>query len=94
MRMRRKRDQESRHLEIKDCQTVRALHHVLDRKYREALRTAKADWQRLFAGADPSDLCVSVRTDHTASVSGFGWISHKKLVRSPNGKVPLPGFAR
>jgi hypothetical protein len=92
--MHRKRDEESRQLEIRECQTVRALHHALDRKYREALQAAKADWQRLFAGADPSDLCVSVRTDQPVSVSGFGWIPNKQVSRSPNGKVPIPGFAR
>ena len=92
--MRRKYDEEKRQLEIRDCQTIRALHDVLDRKYREALQAAKADWQRLFAGADPSDLCVSVRTSQLTSASGFGWISHKKPGDSPNGSFSVPGFAR
>lgn len=37
------------------------LHCTLNRKYGTLLRGAKKEWERRFAGSDPSDACVSVR---------------------------------
>jgi hypothetical protein len=46
---------------ISQCRSVESLHKALDQTYRHLLETAKADWQRLFGGAEPSDDSVTVR---------------------------------
>ncbi|MFL6515406.1 MAG: hypothetical protein ACJ8M1_10325 [Chthoniobacterales bacterium] len=46
---------------ISNCRTIESLQRALDHGYRGLLDRAKADWQRLFGGYDPSDSCVSVR---------------------------------
>ena len=55
--------------EISQSRTVESLQRALDQVYRHFLETAKADWQQLFGGGDPSDSCVSVRisTDEMAN---------------------------
>lgn len=37
------------------------LNKALENKYSRILRTAGTEWDRRFAGRDPSDACVSVR---------------------------------
>jgi hypothetical protein len=49
---------------ISNCTTIESLQRALDHGYRDLLDRAKADWQRLFAGYNPSDSCVSVRISH------------------------------
>ena len=39
---------------------VIGLRSALDRNYSRILRAAGDEWQRRFAGKDPSDACVSV----------------------------------
>jgi hypothetical protein len=34
---------------------------AVQKKYGRLIRTARKDWERRFAGADPSDACVTVR---------------------------------
>jgi hypothetical protein len=46
---------------ISHCRSIESLQKALDQTYRYLLETAKADWQRLFAGQEPSDDSVSVR---------------------------------
>ena len=40
---------------------VIGLRSALDRSYGRVIRAASAEWDRRFAGKDPSDACVSVR---------------------------------
>ena len=40
---------------------IAGLREALNVNYARLLETAKQDWERHFAGADPSDACVSVR---------------------------------
>lgn len=40
---------------------IDALRYALDSNYSRLLETAKQQWERNFAGKDPSDACVSVR---------------------------------
>jgi hypothetical protein len=40
---------------------IDGLRHALDLNYARLLETAKKEWERNFAGKDPSDACVSVR---------------------------------
>jgi hypothetical protein len=51
---------------ISQCKTIEALQNALDQTYRQLLEAAKADWQLLFAGSDPTDSCVSVRISKQA----------------------------
>ena len=40
---------------------INGLRQALDMNYARLLETAKQQWERNFAGKDPSDACVSVR---------------------------------
>lgn len=40
---------------------IDGLRQALDMNYAGLLETAKEEWERNFAGKDPSDACVSVR---------------------------------
>ena len=40
---------------------VIGLRSALDRNYSRIVRAASAEWDRRFAGKDPSDACVSVK---------------------------------
>jgi hypothetical protein len=40
---------------------IAGLRHALDMNYARALDAARREWERSFAGKDPSDACVSVR---------------------------------
>ena len=40
---------------------VIGLRSALDRSYSRVIRAASAEWDRRFAGKDPSDACVSVK---------------------------------
>jgi len=42
---------------------ISALRHALDSNYARLLETAQQQWERNFAGKDPSDACVSVRVN-------------------------------
>ncbi len=58
------------------------LRHALDKNFRRLLESAKKDWERLFAGKDPSDACVNVRitaADADAkALPGSGFLKSKK----------------
>jgi hypothetical protein len=45
--------------------TVR-LQYALDQNYRQILEKARSEFERKFAGPDPSDACVSVRIKQPA----------------------------
>jgi len=40
---------------------IAGLKHALDLNYARVLDSARQQWERNFAGKDPSDVCVSVR---------------------------------
>ena len=40
---------------------ITGLRHALDVNYARVLETARDQWDRYFAGNDPSDACVTVR---------------------------------
>ncbi len=42
---------------------VEGLQRAIDYSYRRLFESAKQEWERRFAGKDPSDACVSVRID-------------------------------
>ena len=67
-------------VEISHCRTIESLQHAIDQAYRHICETAKADWNRLFAGDDPSDVAVKVR------------ISKDQITEELAG-VPRAGFA-
>ena len=77
---------------------IEGFRHALDRNYRRLLATARADWERLFAGKDPSDACVSVRVTvgdsepQTRSVRGSGFLKARKPSHSKRRRS-LPRFA-
>lgn len=50
-------------LQIHDAANRRLIgfRQALDMNYARMLETAKQEWERHFAGNDPSDACVSVR---------------------------------
>ena len=86
------------HKEMIKLEMIEGLRHALDRNYRRLLQTARADWERLFAGKDPSDACVSVRVTvgdsepETRSVRGCGFLKARKPSRSKEQRS-LPRFA-
>jgi hypothetical protein len=77
--------------EISQCRTVEALQKALDHAYRQILETAKADWQQLFAGPDPSDASVAVRVSKTEIAEELAGIPRAGFIpvqsKPANGKV-------
>ena len=73
-------------------EVVEALQRAIDRNYRRLIEVARADWERLFCGKDPSDACVSVHIHSAANATekraqpGSGFLSQSK-VASPKGKM-------
>jgi hypothetical protein len=47
------------------------LRTALDQKYNQVRRTAQAEWERKFAGKEPSDACVSVRISSRTRAGSF-----------------------
>jgi hypothetical protein len=46
---------------IEGHRLIAGLKHALDMNYARVLDSARQQWERNFAGKDPSDACVSVR---------------------------------
>jgi hypothetical protein len=46
---------------------VEGLQHAIDYSYRRLFESAKQEWERRFAGNDPSDASVSIRIDSFAA---------------------------
>ena len=59
--------------------TIAALQQALDQTYRQMLKAAQEDWQLLFAGQDPANSRVSVRTSKAGP--------NKQLTDTPRGNV-------
>jgi hypothetical protein len=49
------------------CETVEGLKRAIDNSSRRLLESARVEWERRFAARDPSDACVSVRINSTAT---------------------------
>ena len=70
--------------EISHWHTLESLHKALDQTYQHMLEVARADWQKLFAGHDAADTCISVRI----SMDEFA----DELAGQPRaGFIPLKG---
>lgn len=73
------------------CEVIEGLERAIDRSYRRLLQAARNDWERLFAGKDPSSACVSVRISTTpaaiesSTAPRAGYLS--KPASPPTGKT-------
>lgn len=51
---------------------VEGLQRALEKNYGRILRVAGKEWERRFAGKDPSDACVNIRISSWGrAISGF-----------------------
>ena len=77
---------------ISQSRSTESLHKALDQLYHNLLEAAKSDWQQLFADADPSDACVTVRiskeqiADELAGIPRAGVASIRRA-KAINGKI-------
>jgi hypothetical protein len=84
--------------EMSQFELVEELQRVIDRNFRRLLETARNNWERNFAGKDPSDACVSVRTHSaetaikTRAVPSSGFLKGRKPSRAKQ-RSSLPRFA-
>jgi hypothetical protein len=69
------------------CRTIESLHQALDQTYRYLVETAKADWQRLFAGQDPTDDSVSVRVSKDEIAQELAGTPRAGLIRKQRKMV-------
>lgn len=94
--------QENRRLDIaaRKIELIEGLQRAIDRNYRRLLQAARADWERLFAGKDPSDACVSIRVSSATAIKAPGLPGSGFLkLRKPEGskghaKHSRPRFAQ
>jgi hypothetical protein len=49
---------------------INGLRHALDMNYARILAAASTQWERNFAGKDPSDACVTVRISSGKPTAG------------------------
>jgi len=73
---------------------IGALRKALDSNYARLLETGKQQWERNFAGKDPSDACVSVRVTagdlQRSSLPCAGILRRRpKLLLNGNGRPSL-----
>ncbi len=75
---------------------ISGLQHALDLSYQRLIRAAKGEWERRFAGNDPSDACISVRIETDARpVRGSAFLARPDSSRPAKGrKYPFPRLAR
>ena len=72
---------------ISNRELVDGLQRALEQKYSGILRAAGNEWERRFAGDDPSDSCVSVR------ISTWGRALSGGSSRGPRGLPPFTSQA-
>ena len=70
--------------EMIKLEAVEGLRHALNKNFRRVLESARKDWERLFAGKDPSDACVSVHVSGAAP---------EKKAQPRAGFLPVPKSA-
>jgi len=68
---------------------IRALRHALDSNYSRLLETAQQQWDRNFAGKDPSDACVSVRVTSGDSLPTAGILRRRRRSLLKGGRPSL-----
>lgn len=61
---------------------IAGLRQALDLNYARILATAQTQWERNFAGNDPSDSCVSVRISSGKPLAGILKKSSGSLLHS------------
>ncbi|MEP6602977.1 MAG: hypothetical protein ABJB69_03415 [Spartobacteria bacterium] len=74
---------------------IHGLHRSLDLSYQRLLHTAKEEWDRRFAGKEPSDSCVTVRIaapDAKNGVRGSGFL--KRRPQPEHKTMPFPRLVR
>ena len=74
-------------------QLVANLQQTLARNHQKILAAALSDWERKYAGRDPSDACASVHIAPRASRARNAKASFQKLVRRGR-KNPERGSSR
>ena len=82
--------------ELAKAEGIAGLRHALDSKYRQICELARRDWERLFGGKDPADVCVSVRVKVIPSnaTRGSGFLKSRRQTISKPGTKRLPRFAQ
>jgi hypothetical protein len=79
-------------------EVIKGLERALDLAYGRLIRAARNEWERRFAGKDPSDACVNVRVHaveaKTSAVPGSGFLKVRgKACRRPTARLPFPRLA-
>jgi len=79
---------------------IDGLQRALDQRYRRFIQTARADWERLFAGKDPTDACASVRVSPDQPQLRPNWTRGSAFLKSRRGsrsennsRSAMPRFA-
>jgi hypothetical protein len=74
-----------------NVELIAAFQRVLDNHYHRLIEAARADWERLFDGKDPSDACVTVRihadSDKKSAVRSAGFLPKPKQAQPQTGKA-------
>ena len=68
-----------KHVPVREL--VANLQQTLERNHQKILAAALSDWQRKYAGCDPSDACASVRIAPAKKPTRKAAPSFQKLVR-------------
>jgi len=81
--------------ELIKLELIEGLQCAIDQNYRRLLESAKAQWERNFAGNDPSDACVRIRvtTIEEAQTMPGSVTKQAKSSHGATGKFPLPRLA-
>jgi hypothetical protein len=91
----RRRGDEAIEAEMLKCETIEELQRAIDYSYRRLIESARREWERNFAGNDPSDACVRIRVttiEETQTMPG-SVTKQAKSSHGANGKFPLPRLA-
>jgi len=76
------------HISLRD--SIENLRQALDLAYAQLRERARNDWERHFAGNDPSDACVSVRiTAGVSSLPTAGIIRRRRRLLAVGGRPVL-----
>ncbi len=78
--------------ELIKLEITAGLESSLDQSFRRVIETARAVWERKFAGQDPSGACVSVRIATNAKPEVQSTAGND-LVRSSQTLAPKPSLA-
>lgn len=81
--------------ELEKTEIISGFRKALDFRYRAFCQAARADWERLFAGNDPADACVTVRIADVESnaIRGSGFLKSRRQDASKSSAKSLPRFA-